>query len=203
MSAPFRICEIHSGIVEADGLTIGNDNSGEGHSMGQESESMHNHQTRRIPTIILLGGAMISTPLSAQMGPDVDAVAQDTFVVSDAEDICLACIEIVPVLYVGDLDGPGYIQESQWVTADDRGRIWITQPGGPKVYEPTGEFVGQVGRQGQGPLEFTAPSLIHRDEDGLIHIIDNGNARETRIREDLTLAEPLVRHLEESATQPE
>jgi hypothetical protein len=44
-----------------------------------------------------------------------------------------------------------------------------------------------IGRVGQGPLEFQIPYPLHVDADGSVHVFDSGNRRESVIRPDLTL----------------
>ena len=108
--------------------------------------------------------------------------------ITDAEDVCLDCIEVTPVVTLGEDDGPGAIMESQFVAVDGRGQYWVSQPDGPMVFSSAGEFIRQVGRRGQGPGEFLRPTLVHTDSGGRVHVFDIGNLRETVFNPDLTLA---------------
>lgn len=92
---------------------------------------------------------------------------------------CTDCISLTEVLSIGQEDGPGYYEGTRWAAIDTLGRYWVAQSGGPKLYDRTGAFIAQVGRSGEGPLEFKGPGPLYMDADSRVHIFDPENARES------------------------
>jgi len=109
-------------------------------------------------------------------------------VVSEDARTCRDCITLSELVVMGDSDGPGYLQDTQWVTRDSVGRYWIELVGGIKVYGPTGKFIRQVGQSGEGPMEFRGVGPIFTDSAGQVHVFDQRNHRETVIAADFHLA---------------
>ena len=111
--------------------------------------------------------------------------------VVDDEQLCSTCIHLERIVTIGDDDGPGYHRESRWAAVDRLGRYWVGGMEEIKIYGPRGEFIRQVGRGGEGPLEFRRVGPLYADAAGQIHVFDGGNQRETVFGEDF---EPVVEH---------
>lgn len=108
--------------------------------------------------------------------------------IAEAVAICDECIRSRDLLVLGDLQGPGYVENTERVLRDNGGRYWVMQPGGVlKVFDASGTFVAQVGGSGQGPLEFSRPLPINVDSSGYVHIVDAANQRVSVIGPDFTL----------------
>lgn len=121
--------------------------------------------------------------------PQVADSTATTIVVVD-ERTCSACLTLEQVAILGDRDGEGYLEQSQWVARDLKGRFWVLQPRmGAKLFDSDGRFLQQVGVEGQGPLEFRNPNNIFVDRIGRIHIFDTGNNRESILSDDMVLVE--------------
>jgi hypothetical protein len=108
-------------------------------------------------------------------------------VASEDATTCRNCIILSELTVMGDSDGGGFLQASQWVTRDSLGRYWIENTGGPKVYGPTGTFIRQVGHSGEGPMEFRGVGPTFTDSAGRVHVFDQRNRRETVIAPDFHL----------------
>lgn len=100
---------------------------------------------------------------------------------------CLDCLSLTDQVVIGDSEGPGYYQDSQWVTRDSLGRYWVENVDGQNVYGSTGTFIRQVGRSGEGPLEFRGVGPIFTDPVGQVHVFDQRNRRESVIAPDFEL----------------
>jgi hypothetical protein len=94
------------------------------------------------------------------------------------------------VLRLGEGDEPGFV-ESPFisVTIDGRGRYWIVSSEGqlPKVYSRTGQFVGEVGRKGEGPGEFRHPDLAFPIPGDSMALLDLGLQRVSVVDPDLSI----------------
>lgn len=104
------------------------------------------------------------------------------------DSACDNCIAFEPIAVLGDSAGDGYIEETEYMTRDRLGNHWVGQRGTVKIFDSTGRFVRNVGRPGQGPMEFSgfiAPR--YTDERGRVHIFDTGNLRETVVGPDFKL----------------
>lgn len=151
---------------------------------------MTNSASKRLPTLALVLILAVGCE-EAGSTPKMDwAVVQDSgavFPLRESATICLDCIDLQRLVVMGDTDGPGYVEYATWLVSDSLGRYWITQNGFIKVFDATGKFVRQVGRQGGGPLEFSYPLVVHTDSAGNVHAFDAGNIRETVIDANFTL----------------
>lgn len=114
-----------------------------------------------------------------------DSLGVRTLLVTDS--ICLDCIELTRVALLGDTIGPGYLEYSEDVVVDEKGRFWVGQRGHIKVFDSVGVFLDQVGRQGEGPMEFLHAAPFHLDPDGTVYVFDRRMPRITRIRSDFSL----------------
>lgn len=87
---------------------------------------------------------------------------------------------------IGRLDGPdeynfGLITD---VGADSLGRMVVidAQQSEPRAYTAEGEYLGMLGRAGQGPGEFLGPSDVGVSLGGRVAVVDNRNARVSLLR---------------------
>ena len=74
------------------------------------------------------------------------------------------------------------------VVRDTKGRYWVGQRDGAKVYSPEGEYLRQVGRAGDGPGEFRWAEPQFVDEAGLVHVFDSRSMRESVFDNEFALA---------------
>jgi len=109
--------------------------------------------------------------------------------ISGGVDICATCIDVQVMAVLGDTSGDGYVvQHTEAVVRDRLGRFWVGQQAGSiRVFDRSGTFIKQVGRPGQGPLEFVSPQPVYADAEGLVHIVDAGNLRESIVDKDFAL----------------
>jgi 6-bladed beta-propeller protein len=104
-----------------------------------------------------------------------------------AATVCHDCISLTSTAVLGDDSGEGYVEVTLDATRDHRGRYWIAQRDGFKVFDAEGRYERQVGIRGQGPLEFQVPGDLFVDADGYVHLFDFGTVRETVVDEDMRL----------------
>lgn len=107
--------------------------------------------------------------------------------IRESPQLCRSCITLDTVAVLGDADGQGYVEYTTRVVQDSLGRFWINQKDRVKVFEASGRFVGEVGRVGRGPFEFTLPYPANADVAGNVQILDPGNQRLTVVSPDFTL----------------
>ncbi len=104
---------------------------------------------------------------------------------------CMECINLSLVTRLGsDPEDDGYLAANTvagYLARDGIGRYWVGQRNHLKLFGPSGTFLGRVGRQGQGPLEFIAAYPFAVDRLGQVHVFDNLNGRVTVFGHDLTL----------------
>lgn len=132
--------------------------------------------------------------LSACSAPDAPrdlTTLQDstaTVDILESSATCSSCITMERVVALGDTTGPGYIAWSIYATLDDSGNYWVGQPrdGVVKVWDAEGRFVRQVGRRGDGPMEFHRPAPVRTDSEGRVHVFDLANGRETVVNADFS-----------------
>lgn len=135
--------------------------------------------------------AFVGVPSSA-LHPQNRALSgdgRDRQVVRDAEDLCTTCARLEELAVLGDMSGDGFIEWSRVATRDSLGRYWIGQDASLKVYDASGRFLREVGRRGEGPLEFGRVVFAHADSDGRVRVLDLGNTRESVIDADFALVE--------------
>lgn len=129
---------------------------------------------------IVLATAVL--PLSCSIPGDqepVDAVNEEGEFVVEAVAACTTCISLENTAQLGSEDGPGYLEVAMFGVVDSMGNYWVSQFDGPKVFSPEAEYLGQVGRLGEGPGEFRMGGDLFVDEAGNIHIFDPQLSRET------------------------
>ena len=89
-------------------------------------------------------------------------------------------LRLEEVLAIGSLADDessfGRISDVAW---DGRGRLLVADDFGPhlKVFESDGSYVQTVGREGEGPGEFSAPSKIVVDASDSVYVWDSGQSR--------------------------
>lgn len=102
---------------------------------------------------------------------------------------CADCIDLTPVVTLGDEMGDGFLEDRgtlDYVVRDREGRYWVGQRGNIKVYAPDGKLLRVVGTRGQGPMEFEFAQPVRVDASGMVHILDVRLGRETIVRPDFT-----------------
>ena len=102
---------------------------------------------------------------------------------------CADCISLERMLVMGDTIGEGYLQAAFHMVRDSLGNYWFGQYDAVKVFDPAGDFVGEVGRAGEGPMEWENAMPVYADQQGRVHIFDTGNHRRSVIGPDFTLIE--------------
>ena len=110
-------------------------------------------------------------------------------IIRESESLCEDCITPTRALIMGDTIGEGYLREAFHMVRDSAGNYWFGQYEAVKVFDTAGNFVGEVGRAGQGPLEWDYAMPVHTDRRGRVHIFDSGNYRHTVIGPDFNLIE--------------
>lgn len=93
--------------------------------------------------------------------------------------MCPTCIAMESLVTIGDTIGEGYVEATRRIVRDSTGRYWLSQRDRLKVFDADGTYIRQVGRPGQGPMEFLSPQPVHVDANGYVHILDVENGRET------------------------
>ena len=132
--------------------------------------------------------------LSACDAPDSPrdlATLQDstaTVDILESPGMCADCITVERVVALGDTAGPGYINWSIYAALDDAGNYWVgqQQESVVKVWDAEGRFLRQVGRRGDGPMEFHRPAPVRTDGEGRVHIVDLDIGRETIVNADFS-----------------
>ncbi len=107
----------------------------------------------------------------------------------EPEPPCEDCITLERVLVMGDTIGPGYLEEAFHMVRDSLGNHWFGQYDAVKVFDAAGGFVGEVGRAGEGPMEWDYAMPAYTDGEGQVHIFDLGNFRHSVVGPDFTLIE--------------
>ncbi|MYF62580.1 MAG: hypothetical protein F4179_13100 [Gammaproteobacteria bacterium] len=118
-------------------------------------------------------------------------------IVRESESPCEDCITLERVLVMGDTVGEGYLRGAFHLVRDSAGNYWFGQYEAVKVFDAAGSFLGEVGRAGEGPLEWGDAMPVHTDLEGRVHIFDGGNYRHSVVGPDFTLIEdhPLPDHV--------
>ncbi|MCP2519370.1 6-bladed beta-propeller [Candidatus Aminicenantes bacterium AC-708-M15] len=78
-----------------------------------------------------------------------------------------------------DLEKKGiYLFGANFISNDFSGNIFVTDTRAHQIFKfaPSGRFLAKIGKKGQGPGEFSRPSLIMHTEDYII-VYDRGNYR--------------------------
>lgn len=109
--------------------------------------------------------------------------------IREPEPPCEDCITLERVLVMGDTVGEGYLREAFHMVRDSLGNYWFGQYDAVKVFDAAGNFVGEVGRAGEGPLEWGNAKPLHTDREGRVHVFDTGNYRHSVVGSDFTLIE--------------
>jgi hypothetical protein len=88
---------------------------------------------------------------------------------------------VVEELRIGTLegDGPDLFGDITSLAVDELRRIWVLEGQAQeiRVFEPNGDFVRTVGREGGGPGEFSRALQIRRAPDGTMRVMDPQNNR--------------------------
>lgn len=166
------------------------------------ASATHDPLLRRVGLVWLASSALTlgGDSISAQ-GTRTERETQ----IVEGEWTCRACIRLTPILTLGDTAinavGPSSLESAHTLAVDGTGAFWIGQVSSYKVFASDGRFIGEVGREGQGPGEFGRwPGPTFSDNGGNIHIIDNENGRESVFTPDriLTREYRLFAHVREA-----
>lgn len=131
--------------------------------------------------LTMVGGGIAS---GQSTGREASQDSSVLLTLADAQELCVRCIDLRQVVVIGDTVGDGYIENTRDAVLDSLGRYWIAQGSVIKVFDAEGRFVRTVGREGRGPMEFSAPLPVFTDAGGRVHIVDPGNLRETIVDAD-------------------
>lgn len=103
--------------------------------------------------------------------------------ISRAPSFCSDCLAIERLVQLDADSGPGMLAAPRVydVAVDSRGRSWVSETTTLKVYGPSGEFLTQIGREGEGPGEFQHASWLHIDAEDVVHVVDRTTRRETLV----------------------
>ena len=146
--------------------------------------------TRASLLLAVASGGWLSGCSGSDTHRDLTTLQDSTATVDILESsaTCGTCITVERVVALGDTIGPGYINWSRYVTIDDSGNYWVgqQQEGVVKVWDAEGRFVRQVGRRGDGPMEFHRPAPVRTDNGGRVHIVDLDIGRETVVNADFS-----------------
>lgn len=158
--------------------------------------SLGSHRSFARRRVLASLSAVATLALASACGPSSSASAwrehPDSVgyrVIEGAASACMDCIELGPMVTLGDGPGEGFLEDRgtlEYVVRDREGRYWVGQRGSIKVFAPDGRYLRAVGRRGQGPLEFEFAQPHHVDSSGMVHVLDVRLGRETIVRPDFT-----------------
>jgi len=133
----------------------------------------------------MLGNAVVALPLlmAGLLSAGVAQVAPPVVVIPN-QPSCQTCrIRLAAHMVLGDTAGVGeFPRQAYMVRTDERGRFFVSFIGGemPMVFSPRGQYVRQLGREGDGPGEFRKPLVIGVHSD-TAWVVDWGTARITAL----------------------
>ncbi len=116
-------------------------------------------------------------------GPEVviETIGDTTIVRTLSGSVWGAEATLVPEVSIGELDGPGeYLFGRIFsIAADDDLNVYVFDHQGQhvRVYDSLGTYVETLGRQGEGPGEFSRAEAIALLPDGRLVVRDPGNQR--------------------------
>lgn len=138
---------------------------------------------RRISGMSLLTAVCSASLLTA--GCSTEAVQQAEITPFQTETAtCTECrIELEKVVTLGSADGPGGLPEMPGsISTDSRGQFYVLPRRSgemPIVFSPTGDFVGRIGTEGEGPGEMVRPSRIFVTPGDSLMVLDHSVGRVT------------------------
>ena len=146
---------------------------------------------RLLIAMLLVTAATVAIPSAAlaQRNWALSGDSRGRHLVRDAEDLCTTCVQLEELAVLGDMARDGFVQWSRVATRDSLGRYWIGQEQSLKVYGAAGRFLREMGRAGEGPLEFGRVVFARADSDGRVHVLDVGNSRESVFDANFALSE--------------
>ena len=142
-----------------------------------------------LPLAVVLAGWLAGC--DAPDAPRDLATLQDstaTVDILESSAMCSDCIAVERVVALGDTTGPGYINWSIYAAVDDAGNYWVGQQQESviKIWDAEGRFLRQIGRRGDGPMEFHRPAPVRTDSEARVHIVDLDIGRETIVNADFS-----------------
>ena len=147
------------------------------------------HAVALLPLAVALAG-WLSGCDAPDSHRDLNTLQDSTATVDILESpaMCADCMTVERVVALGDTTGPGYINWSRYATVDGAGNYWVgqQQESVVKVWSAEGRFLRQVGRRGDGPMEFHRPAPVRTDGEGRVHIVDLDIGRETIVNADFS-----------------
>ncbi len=152
---------------------------------------MSTSRSLAVVTILLASGVVACAPPDEPPRTHWTDVTDSTEVrlIRESESLCEDCITLERVLVMGDTIGEGYLRAAMHMVRDSTGNYWFGQYEAVKVFDAAGEYVGEVGRAGEGPLEWDNAMPVHTDAAGRVHVFDSGNYRYSVVGPDFTLVE--------------
>ena len=144
--------------------------------------------------ILKLGVAAMAFAAVAGCQEDVPkhlSLAEGCVLDTATAEACDDCLEFDHEARLGTVDGLGYLEARGGIEAvrrDHRGNYWVGQGEKINVYEPDGDFLTTVGREGEGPMEFQYARPLHVDTRGQVHIWDISNMRLSVVDEEFALS---------------
>ena len=141
--------------------------------------------------LLLLTTPFILAACEADADPSTEGPASVTETIGDTTivrtlsgSVWVAEATLVPEVSIGELDGPeeylfGRIFS---IAADDDLNVYVFDHQGQhvRVYDSLGTYVETLGRQGEGPGEFSRAEAIALLPDGRLVVRDPGNQRASR-----------------------
>ncbi len=142
-------------------------------------------------TLLLASGVVACAPSDEPPRAHWTDVTDSTEVrlIGESESLCEDCITLERVLVMGDTIGDGYLRAAFHMVRDSARNYWFGQYEAVKVFDASGEYVGEVGRAGEGPLEWEDAMPVLTDREGRVHVFDAGNGRHSIVGPDFALME--------------
>jgi hypothetical protein len=150
----------------------------------------HDPPWRGLFLSLLLGFLQTGCDQATQVGHEWTVPADSSAVLplTFSPSLCTDCLTLQPITVFGDKNGDGFLMLDERVVRDSVGNYWAGNGGWIKVFSPDGSFLRDVGRSGEGPLEFSRARPVYTDSSGNVHILDTGNLRETVVGPDFLLS---------------
>lgn len=138
------------------------------------------HRSSDMTTLaVAVGLALCATP----------ALTQER-VIQACDDSCPLAVSIHVTLGDTSRATDGYVGRPTDLYRSSDGRFLLADrldPGSLKIFSPTGEYVGRLGRHGRGPGEFQLVNLFLRLPADSVEVIDIGLMRGTLLSPSLVL----------------
>ena len=150
-----------------------------------------------VSTAAILAAAMFAAPACGPAEPSSPASTRGVWAemrdadgfrrLSESPEFCSECVKSEAVAVLGAASGSGNLSLEAFTgeaVRDSHGNYWVSQMRTILVFSPAGELIAEVGRAGQGPMEFQYASPFYADDAGRVYILDSVNNRETTVGPD-------------------